>query len=159
MTAEFDKNRWGTPLDFFGRLNDEFRFTLDAAADEGNYKLPRYLTPEDDTLNTFDLSNERIWLNPPYSDRNMDKWMEWARDQAMTHNNLVVCLIPSNTDTKWWHDYVMCASEIRFVKGRIHFLQDGVAQTQTRHLNSVVVFRPGVMGPVVSAIEARTNKK
>lgn len=155
---EFDKNRWGTPWDFFMRLHDEFQFTLDAAADPGNYKLPRYLSPKDDTLNMSDFSNERIWLNPPYSDRNMDKWMEWAWDRSM-ENNLVVCLIPSNTDTKWWHNHVMCASEIRFVKGRIHFLQDGKPQKQTRHLNSVVIFRPGIMGPVVSTMEARLGKK
>ena len=27
----------------------------------------------------------------------------------------------NGTDTKWWHDYVMRASEIRFLKGRLKF--------------------------------------
>lgn len=30
-------------------------------------------------------------------------------------------LIPSRTDTKWWHEYVMKAKEIRFIKGRLKF--------------------------------------
>ena len=33
----------------------------------------------------------------------------------------VVMLIPSRTDTIWWHRDVMCADEIRFVKGRLKF--------------------------------------
>jgi hypothetical protein len=30
-------------------------------------------------------------------------------------------LIPSRTDTRWWHEDVMTADEIRFVKGRLKF--------------------------------------
>jgi hypothetical protein len=33
----------------------------------------------------------------------------------------VVCVIPVRTDTKYWHDYIMKAWEIRFVKGRLKF--------------------------------------
>lgn len=33
----------------------------------------------------------------------------------------MVCLIPARTDTKWWREYVMKASELRFVSGRIKF--------------------------------------
>jgi hypothetical protein len=30
-------------------------------------------------------------------------------------------LIPSRTDTKWWHNYVM-KGEIEFIKGRLKFI-------------------------------------
>ena len=30
-------------------------------------------------------------------------------------------LIPSRTDTKYWHEYVMKAKEIRLIKGRLKF--------------------------------------
>jgi site-specific DNA-methyltransferase (adenine-specific) len=30
-------------------------------------------------------------------------------------------LIPARTDTKYWHDFVMKASEVYFVKGRLKF--------------------------------------
>ena len=36
-------------------------------------------------------------------------------------NTMVVMLIPARTDTQYWHDYVMKADEIRFVRGRIKF--------------------------------------
>ena len=31
-------------------------------------------------------------------------------------------LIPSRTDTKWFHEMVLDKAEIRFVKGRIYFV-------------------------------------
>lgn len=35
-------DQWATPQDFFDRLNEEFHFTLDVAADETNHKCERY---------------------------------------------------------------------------------------------------------------------
>ena len=39
-----------TPQDFFNRLNEEFHFTLDAAATDKSAKCPAYYTPETDGL-------------------------------------------------------------------------------------------------------------
>ncbi|MEH7246485.1 DNA N-6-adenine-methyltransferase [Neobacillus niacini] len=50
----------------------------------------------------------------------------------------VVCLIPARTDTKYWHDYVMKADEIRFVKGRLKF---GGSKNSAPFPSAVVVFR------------------
>ena len=36
---------WETPQELFDRLNAEFHFTLDAAADERNHKCPVWLRP------------------------------------------------------------------------------------------------------------------
>ena len=36
-------------------------------------------------------------------------------------NTLVVMLIPSRTDTKWFHKYIYKNAEIRFIKGRLKF--------------------------------------
>ena len=30
-------------------------------------------------------------------------------------------LIPSRTDTRYWHDFIMKADEVRFIKGRLYF--------------------------------------
>ena len=38
------------PQDFFDRLNEEFHFTLDAAATDKSAKCPAYYTPETDGL-------------------------------------------------------------------------------------------------------------
>lgn len=39
-----------TPQDLFDRLNEEFHFTLDAAATDKSAKCPAYYTPETDGL-------------------------------------------------------------------------------------------------------------
>jgi hypothetical protein len=31
-------------------------------------------------------------------------------------------LIPSRTDTRWFHDYILGKAEIRFIKGRLKFV-------------------------------------
>lgn len=36
-------------------------------------------------------------------------------------NTIVVALVFSRTDTKWWQNYVQHRCEVRFVKGRIKF--------------------------------------
>ena len=41
---------WCTPQDFFDKLNEEFAFTLDAAATDKTAKCPLYFTPETDGL-------------------------------------------------------------------------------------------------------------
>jgi site-specific DNA-methyltransferase (adenine-specific) len=50
----------------------------------------------------------------------------------------VVMLIPSRTDTRWWHEYIMKASEIRFVRGRLKF---GGAKYNAPFPSAIVVFR------------------
>lgn len=59
------------------------------------------------------------FVNPPYG-RELPKWIkkgyeEWQKGKT------VVFLIPSRTDTRWWHDYCMKATEIRYIKGRLKF--------------------------------------
>ena len=50
----------------------------------------------------------------------------------------VVCLIPSRTDTIYWHRYAM-KGEIRFIKGRIKFVG---AKDTAPFPNAIVIFRP-----------------
>ncbi len=52
----------------------------------------------------------------------------------------VVFLIPSRTDTRWWHDYVMQADEIRFLRGRLKF---GEAKNSAPFPSAVAIFRGG----------------
>ena len=105
-----------TPDEFFNNLDTEFHFTLDVAASAENAKCPNYLTAEIDAL---DVPWTGIcWMNPPYSQ--CGKWMKKAYNESRLHGTTVVCLVPSATDTKWWHKYAV-KGEIRFIKGRLRF--------------------------------------
>lgn len=58
--------------------------------------------------------------------------------KALEAKTTVVCLVPARTDTKWWHDYAMKASEIRFVKGRLKF---GDSKNSAPFPSAIIVFR------------------
>ena len=112
-----ERDNWETPQDFFDKLNEEFGFTLDVCAEDDTAKCEKYYTKKDDA---FTKKWKGVcWMNPPYG-RGIGVWLEKAYETSQNEST-VVCLIPSRTDTKWWHDYVMQAAEIRFVKGRLKF--------------------------------------
>jgi phage N-6-adenine-methyltransferase len=148
------KDEWSTPQDVFDALDAEFHFGLDAAACRENAKCVLYFGPDvgvpfNDALGMewwigHDPRNESVWLNPPYSKCRafIAKAAEEAR-KGLT----VVCLIPSRTDTRMWHEHVWDASlnhcrpgvEIRFIKGRLKF---GNSANSAPFPSVVVIFRP-----------------
>lgn len=111
-------DQWATPDSFFQRLDSEFDFTLDPCADDTNAKCRRYFTEADDGL-AQDWAPERVFMNPPYG-RVIGDWIAKAYEESRKGAQ-VVALIPARTDTRYWHDYVMRADEIRLVKGRLRF--------------------------------------
>lgn len=111
-------NEWATPQWLFDELDAEFHFTLDPCATETNHKCEKYFTIEDDGL-MQNWNGERVFCNPPYSD--IYKWTEKAFYETKNDNTLVVMLIPSRTDTKYFHDFINHRTEIRFVEGRLKF--------------------------------------
>lgn len=136
-------DEWATPQATFDALSAEFGpFDLDPCATAENAKAPTYYTRDDDGLTKPWFG--RVFVNPPYG-RGIGKWVERASWVAMPDEygdapaDLVVCLLPARTDTKWWHDYVIpCASEIRFLRGRLKF---GGAKNSAPFPSAVVVFR------------------
>lgn len=133
------RHDWRTPRGIFDDLHREFRFTLDAAASDDNALLPTYFTEDDNGL-WQDWSPGPAFCNPPYSHVS-----EWVKKAAMEQQRGVtsVLLIPSRTDTAWFHDWVLPhAEEIRFLRGRINFEADGPRIGHNAPFPSmIVVFR------------------
>jgi phage N-6-adenine-methyltransferase len=108
------------------------------------------------------------WMNPPYGDpelpckknsqgeytctkkkcilrgHHIDEyvpgikdWMKKAYEESQK-GCTVVCLVPSRTDTGWWHEYVMKADEIRFIRGRLKF---GGSKNSAPFPSVIVIFR------------------
>ena len=92
-----------------------------------------------------------MFMNPPYG-RVIGDWIKKAYKESL-NGATVVCLIPSRTDTKYWHEYVMKAEEIRFVKGRLKF---GDSSNSAPFPSAVVIFRNNCDGinqfPAVKAM-------
>lgn len=112
---------WETPEAFFDMVNKRFHFTIDAAASDENHKLKRYWTRENSAFDhTWD--NERIWCNPPYG-REIGKWIHHAVDAMKRERppQVIVMLVPSRTDTKWWHVACDGGAKAEFIRGRLKF--------------------------------------
>lgn len=112
-------NEWQTPIELFKLLDKEFNFTLDPCSTNENHLCPKYYTKETDGLNKC-WASERVFMNPPYS-REIIKWMKKAYESSRQPNTSVVCLVPSRTDTRWFHDYAV-KGDIRFLRGRLKFV-------------------------------------
>ena len=163
-----DQTEWETPREFFDVLDREFDFTLDAAASAANARVPTYYTEMIDALS---LPNGRwgsdalraetkmlsidggiaagaIWLNPPYG-KGLFKWVERAAEEGALGARVVV-LIPSRTDTKYFH-LAAARGAVRLLAGRLHFELNGKPIANTNGTSTpapfpsaIVVFGPRV---------------
>ncbi len=115
---------WKTPKAVYQVLDAEFQFDFDPC-------------PTNPKFNGLNIGWGNInYVNPPYG-REIPKWIkkgfeEWQKGKT------VVFLVPSRTDTKWWHDYIMKADEIRFIKGRLKFNDQ---KNSAPFPSAIVVFR------------------
>jgi phage N-6-adenine-methyltransferase len=109
---------WETPDVFFQHTNKLYGpFTLDVCATAENAKCSKYYTKDADGLKQ-DWSNEICWMNPPYG-ADIKKWMKKAYEESL-NGTRIVCLVPSRTDTAWWHEYA-AKGKCVFIRGRLKF--------------------------------------
>jgi len=116
-------DEWATPQSLFNTLNGIYGpLDLDVCATTENAKCQRFYERADNGL--LQPWEGRCWMNPPYG-RKIGKWVQRAHDAAMSGEaEIVVCLLPSRTDTAWWHDYCM-KGEVTFLRGRVRFEHEG----------------------------------
>ncbi len=117
-------DHWSTPKEVYSALDSEFNFNDDPC-------------PLNDRENN---GLKRSWgncsfVNPPYSD--IKNWIAKGYEESL-QKKTVVFLIPSRTDTHYWHDYVMKAKEIRFIKGRLKF---GDSKNSAPFPSCIVIFK------------------
>jgi phage N-6-adenine-methyltransferase len=145
---------WRTPKDLFGVLNEEFCFTLDAAADEFNALCDCFFTEhgkylysqleiveiESDVDGLTGIWDGKTFCNPPYG-RGIGAWFEKAYNEAQLGKTCVL-LVPARTDTAYWHEYAMKADEIRLIRGRVKFeSEDGKTLNSAPFPSAIVIFR------------------
>jgi phage N-6-adenine-methyltransferase len=123
---------WNTPQFLFDKLDAEFRFTLDPCATAKNTKCEKFFTIEEDGLSKS-WEGERVFCNPPYG-RVIGNWIRKCVDED---TEICVALLPSRTDTRWFHDYIYHKAEIRFIDGRLKF--DG--KNRAPFPSMIVVFK------------------
>ncbi len=125
---------WETPQYLFDELNKEFNFNLDVCATKENAKCKNYYTTTQNGLLQEWFGS--VWCNPPYG-KEISKWIEKAYESSL-RGTTVVMLLPSRTDTKWFHSYIYNQAEIRFIKGRLKF---GNSENSAPFPSMIVIFK------------------
>ena len=118
--SDWTSDKWSTPPELVDRIAEEFgTFDLDPCAESHTAKASRFYTIDDDGLTQ--PWHGRVFVNPPYSD--IRPWCEKAREETDAGRaTVVVCLLPSATDTRWFHESVLPYAEVRFLQGRVRFI-------------------------------------
>lgn len=110
---------WRAPQALYGKLDAEFHFDDDPCP---------YFGAEDAGDGLLRPWGKRVYVNPPYG-AGVSRWFEKGLSELRNGTEIVVFLLPARTDTAWFHDYALPnAKEIRFIRGRIHFSEEGPAQ-------------------------------
>ncbi len=125
---------WETPQDLFDELNEIFHFTLDVCATPENTKCEKFFTKEQNGLKQK-WGGNTIWMNPPYG-RGIKEWIRKGYLISLRSDTVVVCLLPSRTDARWFHDYCV-RGQIWFIKGRLKF---GGATNSAPFPSMIVIF-------------------
>ncbi|KKL24856.1 hypothetical protein LCGC14_2411150, partial [marine sediment metagenome] len=101
-------------MEFFDKLETEFHFALDPCATAKNAKCKLFFSKKADGLTRPWTGHGAVFVNPPYG-RKIGEWVRKGYKEA-GEGETVVMLLPARTDTRWWHEWVMKAHEIRFVQ-------------------------------------------
>lgn len=130
------KDDWGTPSDFYNKLNEEFDFNFDPCPIEHDIKKWDGLKTE---------WGERSFINPPYSRTLKESFIKKAVEESKK-GKLCVMLLPVSTSTVIFHEVVKPnAKEIRFIRGRLKFtgtntFGEKVTTKAGMHDSMVVIF-------------------
>ena len=136
---------WETPDSVFQPLKKEFNILVDVCANAENTKCKVYfdrklngLTADwKAAMDKWAYTDKACWMNPPYG-RGIDSWIKKAHSEALK-GVTTVALIPARTDTSWFHTYIHGKQEVRFIKGRIKFVD---AESSAPFPSMIVIFRP-----------------
>ncbi len=100
-----------TPKEVIDSLESEFGYLFDPCPSVRNF----------DGLNIE--WDKLTYVNPPYS--NIPIWLEKAKNEMEKGNcKTIIFLLPVDTSTKWFHNYILGKAEIRFIKGRLRFTEN-----------------------------------
>ncbi|WP_412524969.1 phage N-6-adenine-methyltransferase [Enterobacter hormaechei] len=145
-TPPDQRDLWRTPPALFASLDAEFCFQLDAAAAPHNALCRKFITAEQNTLETLwvDYLNVPgyVWLNPPYSD--ITPFVKKAAAESANQIGTVM-LVPADTSVGWFKEAIQTASEVRFITaGRLAFINPvtGKPVSGNNKGSMLIIWRP-----------------
>lgn len=140
------RDLWRTPPALFASLDAEFCFQLDAAAAPHNALCRKFITAEQNTLETpwadYLSVPGYVWMNPPYSD--ITPFVKKAAAESANQIGTVM-LVPADTSVGWFKEAIQTASEVRFITaGRLAFINPvtGKPVSGNNKGSMLIIWRP-----------------
>jgi len=147
LPVKAGSEEWGTPEDFYNKLDAEFNFTLDAAASDVNHKCEKYYTKDDDGANQS-WKGETVFCNPPYNAVSLTVFAGTAYFEAAENGTTSVLLYPANkTDQAWFHKLWNAKDikvDFRWIQGRLKFVGTKILK-KTLPLGGTIYFDTGTL--------------
>lgn len=100
-------DHWSTPKEIY-----------DLYVNQKGYLDPCKLYDNGTDIQNYDFK-ENMFINPPYS--NISEWIDFAINNSYYNKTHVVLLIPSRTDTRYFHKLLEYGCDLEFIKGRLKF--------------------------------------
>lgn len=124
-----DNDHWQTPPGLYKQLDTEFHFDFDPC-------------PLHATFDGLVIPWHRCnYVNPPYNRMDKPKFIAKAFAEWKSGKTCVL-LIPAAVSTVQFHDLILPYAEIRFLRGRVSFLNDKGKKTgKGKHDSMIVIFR------------------
>lgn len=121
------RDEWSTPQSVYEAICKrwELQPTLDVCASAANAKTPEFFTAADDALSqswalpVWSSAVRVCWMNPPYSQPLMTRFIEKAIAESKG-GVTTVFLLPAWPDQAWYHDLIKPYPH-EFWRGRIKF--------------------------------------
>lgn len=110
-TSKNSHEHGGTPEHLMKTIIEEFGEVYDPCPNDF----------KEDGLKVDWLSKELpVYVNPPYTRGQIAIWVKKCFEEYQK-GCTVILLIPSYTDTKYFHEFIYHHAELRFIKGRLKF--------------------------------------
>ena len=140
---------WQTPAPLLAAIleaagRDEFDLDPCSPSPGGPVPALAHWTEADDGLTR--PWHGLVFVNPPYS-RALPKWVAKCSGEA-DQGTTVVGLVPSRTDTRWWHSHVVGQADVIMLKGRLKF---GGGQHSAPFPSAIVVWGDSQLTEQVAA--------
>ena len=100
----------GTPDGLMIEIREEFGDIFDPCPNDPSFDGLRIDWP----------LNKTAYVNPPYTRGEISKWVKKCFHEYQ-RGVQVVLLIPSYTDTKYFHEFIYGTAKLRFIRGRLKF--------------------------------------
>lgn len=118
---------YGTPQDFFDKLNNIFHFKLDPCTTKDNpLGTERFFTQKEDGLDQE--WNGNTYVNPPFGSRrgnNIINWINKMKNESIIHtDNIYVMLLPARVETLYVQNSIwkFHGTILHLIRGRLKFV-------------------------------------